>query len=56
LIASLINLAITWFALYYSNHLYSVLGRQGSDVFSRVMGLILTAIAVELIRSGWTVI
>jgi multiple antibiotic resistance protein len=54
LIASILNLFIAWLVLYYSDNLYRFIGKQGADVLGRVMGLILTAIAVEFIRSGIT--
>ena len=53
LAASLCNLAITWLGLHYSENLYKIMGRQGAEVLSRVMGLILTAIAIEFIMTGW---
>ncbi|MBD3163679.1 NAAT family transporter [Candidatus Woesearchaeota archaeon] len=53
LIASILNLFITWVALRYSDHLYKFLGRQGADFLSRVMGLILASLAVEFITTGW---
>ena len=52
-IASTVNLLLTWIILRFSGILYKFLGRQGSDVLSRVMGLILAAIAIEFIKSGW---
>jgi len=52
-IASLLNLLITWIILRQTELLFKILGRQGSDVVARIMGLILTALAVEFIRQGW---
>lgn len=53
LIASLLNLLITWLVLHQTELLYKILGRQGSDVVARIMGLVLTALAVEFIKQGW---
>ncbi len=53
-IASILNLFITYLILRNSNLLLKILGRQGADVVSRVMGLILAAIAVTFIKQGWS--
>lgn len=52
-IASLLNLIITWIVLRQTQILFRIFGRQGSDVIARIMGLILTALAIEFIRQGW---
>lgn len=52
-IASVINLFITYMILRNSNLLLRIIGRQGADVVSRIMGLILAAIAVTFIKQGW---
>ncbi len=56
LIASLLNLLITWIVLRQTELLFKIFGRQGSDVIARIMGLILTALAVEFIKQGWIVL
>jgi len=53
-IAALINMVIVWIFLKNSRVVYRVLGKQGSDVVTRVMGLLITAIAVGFIRTGWS--
>ncbi|MCH8003638.1 MAG: MarC family protein [Nanoarchaeota archaeon] len=53
LVASLLNLLITWIVLRQTELLFKIFGRQGSDVVARIMGLILTALAVEFIKQGW---
>jgi len=53
LIASLLNIVVAYYFLYNAKQIYKFLGRQGSDALSRIMGLILTAIAVSFIRQGW---
>jgi multiple antibiotic resistance protein len=52
LAASLLNLLFTFIVLRNTGTIYKFLGRQGSDVLTRIMGLILAAIAVEFIRNG----
>jgi len=47
-----INLILFWVLMRYSHWLNKIIGRQGSEILSRVMGLILTAMAVEFIISG----
>ena len=54
-IAALINLALVWFFLKNSRRVYKVLGNQGSDVLTRIMGLLITAIAVKFIREGFLI-
>ncbi|MBC8495755.1 MarC family protein [archaeon] len=52
LIAAALNLILFWLLMRYSNHLHKVLGHQGAEILSRIMGLILAALAVEFIISG----
>ncbi len=52
-VASLLNLLVTYIVLRNSHLLFKALGRQGSDVVSRIMGLVLAAIAVTFIKQGW---
>lgn len=44
--------ALTWLILYFAHHLSRLLGERIIEVFSRVMGLLLAAIAVEYIKEG----
>ncbi len=53
LIAASTNLIAAWIILRQTELLFKILGRQGSEVIARIMGLILTALAVEFIRLGW---
>ena len=51
-IAALLTLLATWIILANSVRLYKILGEHWTNVISRVMGLILAAIAVEFITQG----
>ncbi|MGB9748928.1 MAG: MarC family protein [Candidatus Woesearchaeota archaeon] len=52
LIAAGLSLLMTFIIFYYSNIIYKFLGKQGNEILSRLMGLVLTAIAVEFIVQG----
>jgi multiple antibiotic resistance protein len=52
LLAAIINLLLFWVLMRYSNWLHKVIGDQGSEIMSRIMGLILVAMAVEFIVTG----
>lgn len=51
-IAALLTLALTWAILNNSSRLYKLLGEHWTNIISRVMGIILAAIAVEFIKKG----
>lgn len=51
-IAAAVNLFIAWLAYRESNMLHKVLGRQGGEVLSRVMGILIAALAVEFVWGG----
>ena len=51
-IAAIATLAATLIILRFSSHIYRLIGEHWSNVLSRIMGLILAAIAVEFIRKG----
>jgi multiple antibiotic resistance protein len=51
-LAAGLSLLITLIIFYYSNIIYKFLGKQGNEILSRLMGLVLTAIAVEFIVQG----
>ena len=53
LAAMLANLFIYWLAMYYARHIKNILGEQGLVIMSRVMGLLLVALAIEMIRTAW---
>lgn len=52
--AMLVNLLIFWVAMYYARYIKRFLGEQGLEIMSRIMGLLLVALAIEMIRSAWT--
>lgn len=51
-VGSVLNLMLFWFILKHSDALSRVLGHQGSEVVSRLMGMVLTAWAIDFIRQG----
>ena len=51
-IAALLTLASSWLVLMNSKRLYRLLGNHWTNIISRVMGIILAAIAVEFIKEG----
>ena len=53
-LAMTLNLFIFWIAMYYARHINKVLGEQGLEIMSRIMGLLLVALAIEMIRTAWT--
>ena len=52
-VAMLLNLLIFWAAMYYAPYIKRFLGEQGLEIMSRIMGLLLVALAIEMIRSAW---
>lgn len=55
LLVSLLNLLLAWIVIHNSEFFFKILGKQGSDVLSRIMGLLLTALGVQFIRVGFGV-
>lgn len=51
-IAAFLVLVVTWLILLNASKLYGILGEHWTNVISRVMGILLTAIAVEFIVDG----
>ena len=51
-IAAFMTLLATWLILMHSQKIYRILGEHWTNVVSRVMGIILAAIAVEFITNG----
>jgi multiple antibiotic resistance protein len=48
----LVSATIFYFMLRYSRYIYKVLGETGNNIIMRLMGLVLSAMAVEFIISG----
>ncbi|HII15635.1 MAG TPA: MarC family protein [Nanoarchaeota archaeon] len=55
-IAAAANLIISWLSYRESHFINRILGRQGGEVLSRVMGIILAALAVEFVFGGITML
>lgn len=53
-ISLLCNYGLAWFILRRSETITRLIGRDGTVVISKLMALLLTAIAVAMIRSGLT--
>jgi multiple antibiotic resistance protein len=52
LAAMFINLVITLVALRSAGWVLRVIGRQAADAFAKIMGLIILAVGVEMVRKG----
>lgn len=50
--AAALNLLVAWYVLRKTSSIFKVLGRQGSDILARMMGLIITALSIEYIMMG----
>ena len=51
-VAAFLSLLATWLILMNSSRIYKILGDHWTNVISRVMGIILAAIAVKFITQG----
>lgn len=54
LIAVVLVTLVTWVMLFYSNKISKILGERFLEIISRVLGLVLAAIAIGLIQAGLT--
>jgi len=54
LVSAVTNLFLTRLILGNSLYINKIIGKQGTEVLARIMGLLLTALAVSFIRSGIT--
>jgi len=52
LVAILLVFALSYVILYFSHEIFGVLGKTGTTVIMRIMGLLLSAIAVQLVLEG----
>ncbi|MEM2908292.1 MAG: MarC family protein [Candidatus Hadarchaeales archaeon] len=51
-VASIASLVASWFILWCSRYISRLLGKYGLEIVSRVMGLLLVAVAVEFMLTG----
>lgn len=51
-LAIVFNIALAWLILRAGGYINNKLGKQGSSVLSRLMGLIIGAVAIKLIREA----
>lgn len=52
LLASFANLFLMWIVFRNASRIYKILGHQGTQVISRLMGIVFTALAVEFVKDG----
>jgi multiple antibiotic resistance protein len=52
MLAIILTFAITWILFHFSRRIYKLLGYTGMLVFTRLMGLLLAAMAVNFIATG----
>lgn len=55
-IALVLNLIVNFLMLNYSENLIHVIGKQGSEVISKITGMILVALSIEFVISGITML
>lgn len=51
-VAGILVLLATWLILIYSNIIHKIMGNRVIEIFSRIIGLIMTAFAVQFIITG----
>lgn len=52
LLAIVLAMIITWVMLYFAKKIEDIVTERGSEIISRVFGLILSAVAAEMIKKG----
>ncbi len=52
IISLIINILFTGFIFYFSNYFTKLIGKNGTNAISKIMALLLAAIAVMLVRKG----
>jgi multiple antibiotic resistance protein len=56
MISIILTFAITWIFFHFSRRIYKLLGYTGMLVFTRLMGLLLAAMAVNFVAIGiWNI-
>ena len=51
-IAAVFALALSWLVLRYSHFVTKLIGETGSELLSRIMGLLLVAVAAQFALNG----
>jgi len=52
ILAAALSIIITWIIFLRAGDILKILGKQGTEILSKIMGMVLTAIAVEFILQG----
>lgn len=52
LVAILISFLLTWVILNFAENIYNFLGKTGALIISKIVAILISAIAVQYIRSG----
>ena len=52
LFASIANLFLMWIVFRHASQIYKFIGHQGTQVISRLIGIVFTALAVEFVKEG----
>jgi len=56
ILGTLICFVFVWLTLHFGEHIYRVIGRNGSLIITKIAAILIAAIAVRFIRQGITVI
>lgn len=56
ILGGLICFVFVWLTLHFGEHIYRVIGRNGSLIFTKIAAILIAAIAVRFIRQGITAI
>lgn len=52
IVSILITMAVGWFLLHHADRIFRRIGRMGVYAFSRIMGILIAAVAVQFVLSG----
>jgi multiple antibiotic resistance protein len=53
LLAIVLNMILVWLVIRHTEILHRFLGRQGADVFTKIIGILIVAIGLMYIKEGW---
>ncbi len=56
LVSILVTLLVTYFVLRFAGHILKIVGRTGLNVVTRVMGLLMCAMAIQFLINGYRAI